>query len=41
MGVKEICKLANKEEIADGIFKFTVEAPRIVETAKQMDKNHS
>lgn len=34
MGVKEICKLAYKEEIADGIFKFAVEAPRIVETAK-------
>lgn len=34
MGIKEKCKLLKKEEIAKGIFKFSVQAPKIAKMAK-------
>lgn len=34
MGIKEKCKLIKKEEIATGIFKFSVNAPEIAKKAK-------
>ena len=34
MGVKENCKLIGKETLIEGIYKFTVEAPKIAESAK-------
>ena len=34
MGKKVICELLKKEEIADGIFKFSVKAPEIADSAK-------
>ena len=34
MGKKEICELVKKEKLADGIFKYSVKAPEIANTAK-------
>ena len=34
MGVKLICELVKKEKIIDGIYKFSVKAPEIANTAK-------